>query len=250
MARPGVIKRLEITERRRKVAALAVKGYNQKQIAQELGLPPGAAGQVMVSKDLQAVRKEWQQSAVKDFDGAKVQQLAKLAELERELWAAWERSKSEAVETKVLRQLRKRVLGRGGEDGEEGDTPRDPSLPEETVTEEVGRRKEHSRKQRDGNPAFAQAILHVVQEENELYGLKVKDNSPSTSPPVVAFDVREAGTDEQAEGEEGAEGMDEEGALNGGGAGAGAGEGAGSDSPTSDPGSGRPPAFFTGEGGA
>jgi hypothetical protein len=43
----------------------------QAEIAERLGLAAGAAGQVMVSKDLKVVARRWRASSVRDFDEAK-----------------------------------------------------------------------------------------------------------------------------------------------------------------------------------
>jgi hypothetical protein len=46
----------------------------------------------MVCTDLKAITEQWKQSAVRDFDALRAEQLAKLCNLERELWEAWQRS--------------------------------------------------------------------------------------------------------------------------------------------------------------
>ena len=89
-------KQLEMTRRRQLVADLYVRGWNQVSIAQEVGV-----GQPTISTDLKAIRREWRESTVRDFDTARAVELRKLDRVEREAWAAWERSQEHAEWTKV-----------------------------------------------------------------------------------------------------------------------------------------------------
>jgi hypothetical protein len=84
-ARPN--KRLALVERRRQVAELALQGWSQGSIAGQLGVSQGT-----VCSDLKAIREEWRKSAIRDFDEARGMELKKLDYLEREAWAAWQRS--------------------------------------------------------------------------------------------------------------------------------------------------------------
>lgn len=88
-------KKLELLRDRREVARLSLKGLSQDEIAIELGL-----SQATVSRDLKAVRDQWSQKALRDIEEAKAQILAELAEVRREAWEAWERSKRD-IEVKT-----------------------------------------------------------------------------------------------------------------------------------------------------
>ena len=55
-----------------------------------------AISQPTVCQDLQAIRKQWRESAIRDFDAARELELQKLDRVEREAWAAWERSQQPA----------------------------------------------------------------------------------------------------------------------------------------------------------
>ena len=81
----------QITQRRQHVAELYVKGWFQTAIARELVI-----SQPTVCQDLQAIRKQWRESAIRDFDAARELELQKLDRVEREAWAAWERSQQPA----------------------------------------------------------------------------------------------------------------------------------------------------------
>ena len=81
----------ELARDRRKIADLYLKGWIQADIAQEIGM-----SQATVSNDIKALQQDWLNSALVDFNEAKSQELAKIDRLEREYWAAWERSCEDA----------------------------------------------------------------------------------------------------------------------------------------------------------
>ena len=80
-------KKLEIARRREQVADMYICGYSQTAIADKLSV-----GQATVSTDLQFVQKEWRESRIRSFDAMRELEIRKLDRLEREAWAAWERS--------------------------------------------------------------------------------------------------------------------------------------------------------------
>ncbi len=83
--------KLAIAQRRQKVADLYLQGWPQMEIAAHLG-----CAQTTVSGDLRRVRQEWRESSVRDFDEARAIELKKIDRVEREAWAAWERSQQPA----------------------------------------------------------------------------------------------------------------------------------------------------------
>jgi hypothetical protein len=84
-------RKLAILQRRQLVADLYLQGWTQCQIAEHVSVD-----QTTVSDDLQKIRAEWRGSMVRDFDEAKDLELRKIDRIEREAWAAWERSKKPA----------------------------------------------------------------------------------------------------------------------------------------------------------
>ncbi len=80
-------RKTEIAQRRKQVAELYVQGWTQVAIAEKLG-----AGQATICNDLQRLQQEWRASRLRDFDAARELEIQKLDRLEREAWAAWERS--------------------------------------------------------------------------------------------------------------------------------------------------------------
>ena len=77
----------DIMRDRALIASYYVKGWSQSDICNQMGL-----SEDRVSDDLRAIRKEWRESRIRDFDEAQAQELAKIDRLEREAWDAWERS--------------------------------------------------------------------------------------------------------------------------------------------------------------
>lgn len=80
-------KTAEITRDRLRIAELYLAGKKQVEIAKLLGLD-----QSTVSRDLSFLHREWQLQATHHIDEAKALELAKIDQLERTYWAAWERS--------------------------------------------------------------------------------------------------------------------------------------------------------------
>jgi hypothetical protein len=108
-------KKLAILERRRDVADLYLQGWTQMEIAARLGV-----AQATISEDLSEVRRQWRESAMHDFELARQMELRKLDRLEREAWAAWERSQKPAQSAVIsgaagLEQTRKSVKHQHGD---------------------------------------------------------------------------------------------------------------------------------------
>lgn len=89
-------KKTEIVRRRRTVGDLYIKGYSQIAIAEEIGV-----SQPTVSSDLQAIHRQWRNSAIRDFDSLRERELRKLDALELEAWKAWQRSQKPSQEAVI-----------------------------------------------------------------------------------------------------------------------------------------------------
>jgi hypothetical protein len=109
MPRPDAHRKLEVLRRRQMVADLYVQGVSQMAIAERLN-----TSQATVSADLKQIRREWRESAIRDFDHAQDRELAKIDRLEREAWAAWERSQkpqqSAVIEGEGAQQPRRKMM--------------------------------------------------------------------------------------------------------------------------------------------
>jgi len=57
--------------------------------------------QPTISQDLSCIRAQWRESTIRDFDAARDLELQKLDRVEREAWAAWERSQQVQESTRV-----------------------------------------------------------------------------------------------------------------------------------------------------
>lgn len=128
-------------QRREQVAALYLRGYRQRQIAEQL-----KTSQSTISKDLKALHQEWKESRLHSMDEAKAAELDRLAEVEREAWEAWEQSKKDAV---VYRT-------KDGKDGTE---------------------KQTIRKGQVGDPRFLERVQQVINKRCELLGLDAPTKS-------------------------------------------------------------------------
>ena len=105
-----------LLDRRRQVAEAYLRGEYQNDIAARFGV-----SQQQISKDLAAIRAAWLTAAVRDFDAARAQELAKIDAVEREYWDAWERSKKDKETTlhdvDGAKQIKKATIRREGQSG-------------------------------------------------------------------------------------------------------------------------------------
>lgn len=125
---------------REQVAELYAQGVPQHEIAKRVGI-----NRNQVQYDLRCIEEEWRKSAVDDMAAQKQWQLVKINNIEAEMWAAWELSKSK-------RATKKRF----------------------SVTD-AGETKVTSGEQRDethsGDPRYMAIIMQCVQERSRLLGL-------------------------------------------------------------------------------
>lgn len=125
------------------IKAYYVRGWSQVAIAEAVGL-----SQQQVSVDIRTIQSRWARNTDIDFDQAKQKELARLDELEREFWQAWESSKSER--TKARQEI-----------GSEKDKNGKPVVNKSSMEKE----------QRDGNPAFLQGVLSCIDRRCKLLGI-------------------------------------------------------------------------------
>jgi len=152
----------ELARDRRRIADLYLKGWLQADIADELQL-----SQTTISRDLKTMQGKWIAAALIDFNQAKGNEIAKIDRLEREHWAAWERSCLDA-ET-----ITKKGRGKKGSDKPES-------------IEEI-----HQRKGQAGDSRFLAGIQWCIDRRIKLFGLDEPDRI------VVDWrqEVEEAGID-------------------------------------------------------
>jgi len=87
MAAPKTKNTAERAARLETVSRMYLQKYRLIDIAAECGVTFQ-----QISYDLKIVRAKWLESAIRDFDEAKSQELAKLDTLEESLWEAWRKS--------------------------------------------------------------------------------------------------------------------------------------------------------------
>lgn len=124
-----------VEARRVEVAQRYLRGEMQSEIARSFGVT-----QQQISQDLKAIRAFWLASAIRDFDAAKAQELAKIDEVERAAWSGWARSQED----------------------------KEVSFHETGVK---GSRSGSRQEGQSGNPAFLTTILTCIERRCAILGL-------------------------------------------------------------------------------
>ncbi len=126
---------MQIQLRRTQAAVLYAKKWKQAAIARELGV-----SQATISNDLKAIRKEWKESRICNYNEATMEEVKSLEVVEREAWEAWQRSQKPAVTT--------RIIQKNGE-----------------------KRAEKTIRERPGDPGFLRVVLSAIEKQHKLLGL-------------------------------------------------------------------------------
>jgi hypothetical protein len=130
--------RLQLQQRRSIVARLYLQQRTQAEIARQVEVNQGT-----VSRDLMAIQAEWQRVRLDEFMQAKVRELARIDQLEREYWDAWERSRQGLERT----------------------------VQEKTTAPTGDRLKAGTRTEgRDGNPEFLRGVERCVEMRCKIIG--------------------------------------------------------------------------------
>jgi hypothetical protein len=120
-----------------RITEMYLRGKFQSEIAEVMEVSQG-----QISYDLTIIKKRWQESSLVNWDEARQRELARIDELERTYWSAWEASKTER--TKARQE--KNNAG---------------------ATVKASMEKE----QRDGNPAFLDGVMKCITERCKILGL-------------------------------------------------------------------------------
>jgi hypothetical protein len=140
----------QILKDRAQIADLYLQGKLQVEIGALLGL-----SRQQIGYDLKAIRQEWLQSSLMDFNARKAEELAKLDRLEREYYAAWEASKQER-QTSITEQ----VTGAGGD------------------KLKAGIRKE----EQTGDPRYLAGVQWCIEQRCKILGLNAPQKIAPTTP--------------------------------------------------------------------
>ncbi len=113
--------------------------------------------QATISRDLAAIRAAWLASAVRDFDAARAEELAKIDAVEQQAWIAWERSTED-------KEITQQVLI---------DTPIviTDEKGREQVVSKVRKRLTSRKEGQAGAPAFLTIILTCIERRCAILGL-------------------------------------------------------------------------------
>ena len=150
----------QVAQRRTIVASLYLKGWTQSAIAQDQGVSQG-----QISQDLKAIREEWAESTIVDFNEAKLQELAKIDQLEKTYWEAWSRSLE-----KTLKRSKK--MKGSVEDSVETKSETKPRRKDVEITETT--------EERLGDPRYLDGILKCIQKRCELLGIDAPEKKELT----------------------------------------------------------------------
>lgn len=138
---PGPIRTKDQRERDLdEMAHRLLRGETHAQVAQVLGV-----SRQQIGWDLAALRKRWVTQSLTAFDERVAIEIAKLDELERTYWEAWERSRQSFSRTTTRSR---QGTGRG------------PSQGEAMVV----------RHDRDGDPRFLEGVLKCIDRRIRLVG--------------------------------------------------------------------------------
>jgi hypothetical protein len=141
----------QIRSDRAEIAHLYLQRRTQAEIAEKLGL-----SRQQIGYDLNAIREEWLQSSVMDFNGRKAEELARLDRLEREYWNAW-------IESKKETQVSTTEQTTGGDNGDR-------------------LRAVVRKEQQTGNPQYLAGVQSCIEQRCKILGLNAPTVTQLTGP--------------------------------------------------------------------
>ena len=162
----------QIARDRKRIGDCYLKGWLQADIADELGI-----SQATVSRDIKALQQAWLDSALIDFNEAKARELAKVDQLEREYWQAWERSCEDAeTETQKAKGDVRKYEGNDGQFVQE--------RPAEVTK---------TRKGQAGDPRFLAGIQWCINKRCDILGIDAPRrhelSGPDGGPLLIEIDI-------------------------------------------------------------
>lgn len=137
------------------IAELHLKGWSQQRIADFLELDKSN-----ICRELKKIKDQWKAEAIEDHNLYVQQELRRLAMLEAEYWAGWERSQ-QGKETSLTEKL---------------------ATGKDEAGQVLGRVKQATRtEQKVGDAAFLNGILSCVKERARLLDLYPKEAKPEAT---------------------------------------------------------------------
>lgn len=152
----------EIARDHADIAGMYLRGMNQWEIAKALASDPERKYELSrqsISRDLKLIKSRWVQMSVASIAELKARELAKLDELERESWRAWERSTQERKKTRTGRKVT------GGLQAVADQRTAGPSKQAQADTVDVWREEQQ------GDPRFLTTVMDCIDRRCKLLGL-------------------------------------------------------------------------------
>jgi hypothetical protein len=139
---------VRVAQRRQLAADLYLQGKTQAEIALTCNVT-----QQQISSDLYAIQKRWIKDATLDFNQIKSRELARIDRVEREAWAAYERSK-QAFKSHTVKAK-----------GTQGQAQ--PGAVEQTTRTD----------ERTGDPRWIDKVQWCIEQRLKIFGIYAADKS-------------------------------------------------------------------------
>lgn len=165
----------EIERDRAEISEMYLKGYSHYKIAEIINKGYEAQGMSIsrrqISYDIEVINKSWKDAQIENMGELKRIELAKIDQLERVYWEAWELSCQERIiETTKLKGLAD-LKG--------------------NVTKQIPVEKTQSTTSPIGNPSFLAGVQWCIMRRCELLGLDAPSLISMSVCQAVGFDVDE-----------------------------------------------------------
>lgn len=145
----------EVLRDRAEITRLNMEGKTQNEIIAALGTIRDYKLSVQtIARDLKAVRSEWLNTSIENYEKTALIELSRLGQEETEAWNAWERSKRPIIRRKTGESAKGPIDERTCDEYEDG-----------TIAE------------RDGNPAFLQRLESIRQRRCKILGFSSQQKS-------------------------------------------------------------------------
>lgn len=161
------------------LARLMRRGWTQEQIAQRFGISVS-----QVQRDWKVIVKRLQEQMLLDAKEHAARLVEELAEVKREAWCAWDKSKQDAT-----RKVEEEAMPlRLGEPLVDKSKDRDSSTPPTSPPQLQKVRVTTTTEGRTGDPNYLRTVLQCIQAERELLGVDAPKES-TTNVNVVNWDA-------------------------------------------------------------
>lgn len=149
------------------IAKMYVRGTTQMEMSRQLGVSQG-----QISNDLRLVLNQWTEQRIHDIDRIKNEQLTRINEIEREMWEAWEASKT-----------KKKVVVNKSKSGEMMDAF-DPMTGKasKVQTDKYWRAGTTEEEPVAGDKQYMDGVMWCVQERSKIVGLYAPKKVAQTDP--------------------------------------------------------------------